>query len=111
MTSIAIEIREEFGMAKSWKPGWLFDQPQTSPEFSSEPDCNLAKETNRDPVVTTWPPRPSELATWSASKRQQWGELANRLELEGVTFPESEQRAFEQLKTNDVTNDDNDNAW
>jgi hypothetical protein len=45
-----------------------------------------------------WPPRPSELALWPVKRRQRWGELANQLEDCGVPFPESERRAFEQIK-------------
>ena len=48
--------------------------------------------------LSPWPPRSPELARWSAKRRQRWGELANRFEEEGIPFPESERRAFEQVK-------------
>jgi hypothetical protein len=47
---------------------------------------------------TAWPPRPRELAKWPIERRQRWGELANKLEDKGVEWPESERRAFEQVK-------------
>jgi hypothetical protein len=47
---------------------------------------------------TPWPPRPAELANWPVDRRQRWGELANRLEADGVPFPESERRAFREVK-------------
>ena len=50
------------------------------------------------PISTPWPPRPQELADWPIDRRQRWGELANALEAQGVLFPESERRAFGQIK-------------
>jgi hypothetical protein len=51
-----------------------------------------------NPASPPWPPRPAELSGWSIDRRQRWGELANRLEDEGVMFPESERQAFMQVK-------------
>ncbi len=50
------------------------------------------------PFEAPWPPRPEELATWPDGWRERWGELANNLEAQGVAFPESERRAFAQIK-------------
>jgi hypothetical protein len=45
-----------------------------------------------------WPPRPPELAYWPNELRERWGRLANQLEASGVRFPESERRAFLEVK-------------
>jgi hypothetical protein len=45
-----------------------------------------------------WPPRPAELASWPIEIRQRWGELANALDDEGISFPDNERIAFEQVK-------------
>jgi hypothetical protein len=42
--------------------------------------------------------RPPELATWPVEYREKWGRLANQFEDEGISFPESERRAFQQVK-------------
>jgi hypothetical protein len=47
---------------------------------------------------TPWPPRPAELARWPLEWRQRWGLLANKLEDQGLKFPECERRAFDQIK-------------
>lgn len=46
----------------------------------------------------SWPPRPAELAAWPIERRERWGRLANRMEDDGVPFPESERRAFHEIK-------------
>ena len=45
-----------------------------------------------------WPPRPRDLHLWSIPMRQRWGELANRLEDQGIPWPDHEQQAYEQIK-------------
>jgi hypothetical protein len=44
-----------------------------------------------------WTPRPAELATWPIERRQRWGELANRLDDQGIPWPEHERQAYEQI--------------
>jgi hypothetical protein len=63
--------------------------------FVSASQGNIGDFFSRAP----WPPRPRELAGWPVRWRQRWGELANRFEeVDGIPFPESERRAFDQVK-------------
>jgi hypothetical protein len=58
----------------------------------------LAGTESPSPAPPPWPPRPAELATWPVEWRERWGRLANELEVAGTPFPESERRAFVQVK-------------
>jgi hypothetical protein len=51
-----------------------------------------------DRASSPWPPRPGELASWSIERRQQWGELANQFEAEGLSWDQAERMAFEEVK-------------
>jgi hypothetical protein len=55
-------------------------------------------------LVPPWPPRPAQLVTWPVPLRQRWGELANALENQGVPFPDSERRAFAQVRSEEEEN-------
>jgi len=47
-----------------------------------------------DPSIYPWR---THLATMPPEARERWGRRANELESEGVRFPESERRAFEEI--------------
>ena len=42
--------------------------------------------------------RPDSLSRWPIPDRQRWGELANQLEAEGVSWQEAERRAYETVR-------------
>ena len=42
--------------------------------------------------------RPDSLARWPIPDRQRWGELANQMEAEGVSWQEAERRAYETVR-------------
>jgi hypothetical protein len=92
-------------------PGAYKNDKNPSRDFSNTPGYPPTKTTKTVSVVSVgttvgesknikapWPPRPSKLARWPIERRQRWGELANQLEDEGVPFPESERRAFDEVK-------------
>src|SRR5262245_29125911 len=69
---------------------------ETPPDLGSVSFVSAAHKESAS-FSTPWPPRPRELASWPVERRQQWGELANQFEDEGVKWPESERRAYEQI--------------
>jgi hypothetical protein len=86
------------GEISAWPPPWMTEnvvpaEAVSAPEALSPTIAEVVPATSKPP----WPPRPVELAEWPTDLRQRWGELANRLEDEGVPFPESERQAFMQV--------------
>src|SRR5262249_8978933 len=78
--------------------GFVGGAPHTRPDFQPrEKSGHIYREAPTEPTKP-WPPRPPELARWPIEWREKWGRLANQLEDEGVPFPESERRAFQQVK-------------
>ncbi len=78
-----------------------------APKGSMTPEIKAALATHKPALLALlsgveqpapWPPRPAELADWPVERREEWGRLANQLEDEGTPFPESERRAFDQVK-------------
>lgn len=67
--------------------------PSVEPTKEPEPEPGPIAES-----AAPWPPRPAEIGSWSIRWRQRWGELSNELEGQGVPFPESERRAYQQVK-------------
>jgi hypothetical protein len=51
-----------------------------------------------EPGKAPWPPRAPELAEWPLEWRRRWGLRANELQDQGVSWPEHERRAFDQVK-------------
>ena len=49
------------------------------------------------PAPSPWPPRPAELADWPVEWRERWGRLANRLDDEGIPWPDHERIALDQI--------------
>jgi hypothetical protein len=67
--------------------------------FVSDSLGESSKSSTADQPPAPWPPRPAELANWPRPWRERWGLLANRFEeVEGISFPESERRAFAIVK-------------
>jgi hypothetical protein len=84
----------------SWPPAWLREladelSPEKPPDAAAKPEVAAFQPR----PVDQWLPRPRELATWPVEHRQKWGVLANDLEDQGTPFPESERRAYHQVKT------------
>ena len=50
------------------------------------------------PTVRPWRPTRPSSPPGRSTGAEQWGLLANRLEDQGVPFPDSERRAFDQVK-------------
>jgi hypothetical protein len=53
---------------------------------------------NAPSQLPPWPSRPDELATWPIELRQRWGERANELEDEGLSWRDAERQAFAEVK-------------
>jgi hypothetical protein len=81
--------------ASQWPPKWVQDSAPVPAAQLPPPEPVIDPSPEPQPP---WPPRPAELARWPVERREQWGRLANQLEDEGVQFPESERRAFHQVK-------------
>lgn len=81
-----------------------YETPDSTPrEIRNTPREVPAKPTKptepaSDQSRPLWPPRAAELAGWPAEWRERWGRRANALEAEGVAFPDSERRAFEEIE-------------
>jgi hypothetical protein len=108
--------------ATKWPPPWMpvYETNPTEITHASSPPDELGprddvlhsadapervpSRANPDPADLS--ARPPELAGWPIPWRQRWGELSNRFEDEGVPFPESERRAFAQVKAEMGRGDD-----
>jgi hypothetical protein len=85
----------------SWPPSWLASVVAAPPIPQSPPSLETAAPTG--PTTAHAEPHPSipspsawrsVLATWTIEMRQEWGELANVKQDEGMAWAEAEWRAF-----------------
>jgi hypothetical protein len=88
------EPREEEGQ----KPGHIYPDVPTGPTKPGSVGSVGGSPQVCPDFAPPWPPRPQELAAWPVAWREKWSRLANRLEDEGVPFPESERRAFHEIR-------------
>ena len=80
-----------------------------APAGALTPEIKAALATHKPALLARladppWSPRRppavvEEIGGWPIPWRQRWGELCNAFEDEGVPFPESERRAYDEVKT------------
>ena len=83
-----------------------------APAGSLTPEVKAALAAHKAALLATlagaadppWSPRRppavvEEIGAWPIPWRQRWGELCNAYEDEGVPFPESERRAYHEVKS------------
>jgi hypothetical protein len=80
-------------VSAGWPPAWM--QAELPPPAEKTEGVGGSPPEGAE---RPWPPRPPELAYWSPELRERWGRRANELEGRGVEFPESERRAFAEIK-------------
>ena len=77
------------------EPGPLSPEPPAVESVEAVESMEAAGRTGASMVLHH---RPDSLARWPIPDRQRWGELANQLEAEGVSWQEAERRAYETVR-------------
>ena len=77
------------------EPGPLSTEPPAVESVEAAEPMEAAGRTRASMVLHH---RPDSLARWPIPDRQRWGELANQLEAEGVSWQEAERRAYEAVR-------------
>jgi hypothetical protein len=77
------------------EPGPLTPEPPAVVSVEAVEPMEAAGRTGASMVLHH---RPDSLARWPIPDRQRWGELANQLEAEGVSWQEAERRAYETIR-------------
>jgi hypothetical protein len=92
--------------AAPWPPPWLSESASKHPDTIAEVYAQAdSLPSNADPIdlaartaETPFVDYHAELARWPIPWRESWGRLANKLQDQGIPWPEHERRAFDQIK-------------